>query len=331
VADNQDHENDNEEGEDLELALAPDVKARVQELKKYQAEFAALNKAKQAEIKNIEVKYAGLFGATFESRRKIVAGDVEAPDCPPGGSKGIPGFWLQAMRNSQTLSEFVEQRDEPALQYLTDVRSDFLPELKGFRLTFAFAPNPFFEEAELTKTFHMKTGIFDDEDEDEEANEEEEEEEEEGGAAAELERSTGVSKIEGCAITWKAGKNLTVEMQTKKGKGARGKKAKPVKKEVPVASFFRFFETPDMEAEGDDEAIGELVQSTQEEVRVAYFIREDLVPRALGFFLGEEDDGDEDEDEDEDGEGEDGEDGEEEDEEEEEEEEVRIAQAQVCA
>ena len=46
---------------------------------------------------------------------------------------------------------------------------------------------------------------------------------------------------------------------------------------------------------------------TGEEVRVAYFIREDLIPRALGFFLGEEDDGDDD-DEDEDGEGDEDED-----------------------
>jgi nucleosome assembly protein 1-like 1 len=304
------------------IDLPADVLARVEELKKFDAEYKTLEKQQMEEHKQIELKYLALKDTTFKARSAIVKGETDVANCPAGHHKGIPGFWLRAFQNSNTLQQFIEKRDVDALKYLIDVSCELLPEQKGFKLVFTFDSNPFFEETVLTKSFHMKHGMFDDEEDDEE----EHEHDEEGGEeeiAHHLNEQTGVSKIVGCDISWKPTKNLTVEIQTKKPKGGRGgKKAKPVKKEVPVPSFFRFFETPDLTYEGaDEEALMELIQSTGEEVRVAYFLKEELIPKALGFFLGEEEEEEDEEDEDDEDEDEDDEDGEDEDEEDEEEDE----------
>jgi hypothetical protein len=61
-----------------------------------------------------------------------------------------------------------------------------------------------------------------------------------------------VQKIEGTEIGWKAGKDVTVKVTKKKGKGGKGKgPAKTIVKEEPLPSFFRFFDTPDLEHGAD--------------------------------------------------------------------------------
>jgi nucleosome assembly protein 1-like 1 len=265
-------------------------------------------------------KYRGLFDAKLAARKGIVTGEVEPQGVPSGHSKGVPNFWLRAMQNSRTVSQFIEQRDEQALAYLTDISGELLPGAKGFKLIFSFAPNPFFEEAQLTKAFHMRESMLDEDDEDEDANKDDgaAAQDEDNEVAEQLDQETGVNKIVGCEISWKPTKNLTVEVQTKKGKGARGKKSKPVKKEVPVPSFFRFFETPDLDVNPEDEEnMMELLNAVNEEVNVGYFIYEELIPKAFGFFAGEE--VEEEDDEDEDGDDEEEDDDDEEDEEEEDE------------
>lgn len=77
--------------------------------------------------------------------------------------KGIPEFWLRAMQNLPELHESITEKDEEVLKYLTDVRSEFLPEektedgeiLSGFRLTFIFAENEHFSNTTLTKDYIM--------------------------------------------------------------------------------------------------------------------------------------------------------------------------------
>lgn len=39
----------------------------------------------------------------------------------PEDTKGIPNFWLTVFRNSEILSEMVQDHDEPVLQKLTDI------------------------------------------------------------------------------------------------------------------------------------------------------------------------------------------------------------------
>jgi hypothetical protein len=117
------------------------------------------------------------------------------------------------------------------------------PCAQGFKVEFTFSENPFFTNTTLSKTFHIKDMVGEGPD-DKEAQEGEEEDEED-----DKESVDGVQKIEGTDINWKAGKNLTVKWVTKKGKG---KKAKAVRKEEEVPSFFRFFDTPSLEIDEED-------------------------------------------------------------------------------
>jgi len=74
---------------------------------------------------------------------------------------GIPQFWLTALCNHPGLAELITDRDSKALEYITDIRYEYLSDSPdsehggkpGFRLIFSFSPNEFFENDCLTKTY----------------------------------------------------------------------------------------------------------------------------------------------------------------------------------
>ena len=105
--------------------------------------------------------------------------------------KGIPSFWVTAMKTNEVLAEEVSdrirhhslpkpsfsslslclvlkwvyyallplvqisERDEEALKYLKDIKWYRIDNPKGFKLEFFFDTNPFFKNTVLTKTYHM--------------------------------------------------------------------------------------------------------------------------------------------------------------------------------
>jgi nucleosome assembly protein 1-like 1 len=82
-------------------------------------------------------------------------------DGEPGAEGGIPQFWLTTLRNHSGLSELITERDEKALEHLTDVRFEHLDpnageKKMGFKLIFCFNQNPYFEQTVLEKTYHYQ-------------------------------------------------------------------------------------------------------------------------------------------------------------------------------
>lgn len=71
-------------------------------------------------------------------------------------TKGIPKFWLQAMKNCTHSNDFIQDCDDDALQYLRDINIHLSnePEL-SFTLNFEFDTNPFFENTVLTKQYFL--------------------------------------------------------------------------------------------------------------------------------------------------------------------------------
>ena len=104
--------------------------------------------------------------------------------------KGIPEFWLSAMKNQVSLAEMITDRDEAALKDLTDVRMEYLDK-PGFRLIFEFAENEFFTNKIVTKTYFYQT---------------------ESGYGGDF----IYDHAEGDKIDWKTGKDLTVRIESKK-------------------------------------------------------------------------------------------------------------------
>lgn len=101
-------------------------------------------------------------------------------------AKGIPNFWLQAMKNCTHNDDLIHECDEEALSYLLDVKVDLLNEPNmSFTLEFQFAPNPFFENTILTKQYILSCDTNDEF------------------------YGFSIIKAIGCTINWKDGMNIT--------------------------------------------------------------------------------------------------------------------------
>ncbi|KAM5565880.1 hypothetical protein ABKV19_019741 [Rosa sericea] len=168
--------------------------------------------------------------------------------------KGVPNFWLYALKGCDTVDDEITDQDEGALKHLTDIKWSRIQ--KGFRLEFHFSTNPFFENSVLTKTYHMT-------DEDESF----------------LERAIGTE------ITWRPEKCLTQELAVKSGKGS--KNVKPMTNK----SFFCFFSPPNvpmnLKDKNDKVEILNLRYHVLMDLFLGLTIRDDIIPRAISWFTGE--------------------------------------------
>lgn len=197
-------------------SLPSSVRRRVAGLKGVQKEHSKLEVEFQEEVLNLEKKYFAKFTPLYEKRAKIVNGatepteeEVKAGEQDEIGKEdeatkvdssddekktddlaGIPEFWLSAMKNQVSLAELITDRDEAALKVLTDIRMEYL-EKPGFRLIFEFGENEFFSNKTITKTYYYQ---------------------EESGYGGDF----IYDHADGDKIDWKAGKDLTVRIESKK-------------------------------------------------------------------------------------------------------------------
>lgn len=198
-------------------SLPTPVRKRVDGLKGVQKEHSKLEAQFQEEVLELEKKFFAKFTPLYEKRAKIVNGqaepteeeiktgeaereddeddddEAEKPSAEEEASaadlKGIPEFWLSAMKNS-SLAETITDRDEEALKDLTDIRMEYL-DRPGFRLIFEFADNEFFTNKTISKTYYYQ---------------------EENGYGGDF----IYDHAEGDKIEWKEGKDLTVKVESKK-------------------------------------------------------------------------------------------------------------------
>ena len=274
--------------------LHPQVRARVRALERTQEEHDELHEAYTVELRALEEKYDKLYAPLYAKRSSIVTGAedvVETEDeelveeikkCEEPAPTGIPEFWLIALKNHEEIASMITERDEGALKYLVDVQTSKLSgededgdELCGFKIDFHFSENEYFEDAVLTKTYHM---------DDEEEN--------------------VLRYIEASEINWKSGKNLTVKVMRKKPKpGAKNKK--PITKTEPAESFFQFFYPPEVPDEDEQQNMSEedaeqLQDAMEQDYEIGLMIANNLIADAVNWFTGEAFANDEDEEYDED-------------------------------
>ncbi|KXL50800.1 hypothetical protein M433DRAFT_151082 [Acidomyces richmondensis BFW] len=267
-------------------SLPAPVRRRVDGLKGIQKEHSKLEAEFQEEVLQLEKRFFAKFTPLYEKRAKIVNGDLEpteeeikageAEEDDEAESqkaesdkkteesavdmKGIPEFWLSAMKNS-SLAETITDRDEEALKHLTDIRMEYL-DRPGFRLIFEFSENEFFTNKLITKTYFYQ---------------------EESGYGGDF----IYDHAEGDKIDWKAGKDLTVKVESKKQRNKNTKQTRIVKKTIPTPSFFDFF-NPAKPPNDDDEDIDEEIEAKLElDYQLGEDIKEKLIPRAIDWFTGE--------------------------------------------
>lgn len=300
--------------------LPEPVKERLLGLKSLQVELYDLEKKFQIEMFELENKYLNLYKPIFEQRSQIIGGqleptkeqieqgqenedrfelDEEAQNEEDQQIEGIPSFWLTALENLPVVNETITDRDTEVLDFLTDIKMEYLTEGKpGFKLIFNFdsEENPFFTNDTLTKTYYYQSEL---------------------GYSGDF----IYDHAEGDVINWKDNaSNVTVEVEMRKQRNKNTKQVRTIEKLTPTESFFNFFDPPKMHVcdsehehdhdhehgEGDDEEEddeeGELEARLALDYSMGEQLKDKLIPRAVDWFTGaaldfEYDERDEEEDE----------------------------------
>ncbi|KAI3989267.1 hypothetical protein MKX01_004816 [Papaver californicum] len=229
---------------DVLESLTPNVRKRVEALREIQTKHDEIEAKFFEERAILEAKYQKMYEPLYSQRFDIVNGVVEVDgvakevvadkeaDKDAEVEKGVPDFWLNAMKTNEVLAEEITERDEGALKYLKDIKWCRIEDPKGFKLDFFFDTNSYFKNSVLTKTYHM---IDDDE--------------------------PILEKAIGTEIEWYPGKSLTQKVLKKKPKKG-SKNTKPITKTEDCESFFNFFNPPQVPEDDDD-----LDEETAEELQ----------------------------------------------------------------
>uniref|UniRef100_A0A0C9RRH7 TSA: Wollemia nobilis Ref_Wollemi_Transcript_19153_1957 transcribed RNA sequence n=1 Tax=Wollemia nobilis TaxID=56998 RepID=A0A0C9RRH7_9CONI len=270
-------------------SLPYNVKRRVEALQELQGQHKEFETKFFEEKAALEAKYQKLYEPFYKKRFEIVNGMIEVEvakevegakeekeeepkkEKDATDEKGVPEFWLTAMKNNDVVGMQITERDEGALKFLKDITWSRLDsdkeDEKGFKLDFFFNENPYFKNSVLTKTYYMV-------DENEPI----------------LDHATGTE------IDWLPGKNLTRKVMKKKPKKG-AKNAKPVTKIEQCASFFNFFYPPKVPEDDDvdEDDAEELQEVMEQDYDIGSTIRDKIIPHAVSWFTGEEGEGDDDE------------------------------------
>eukprot|EP00793_Prasinoderma_coloniale_P005200 PRCOL_00000961-RA len=255
--------------------LPPAIRRRVRALRGLQAQRDELYEKFLEERAALEAKYAKLYDPLLTRRKEVVTGKAEPTDeeveaGPESGSaaaaaaaaaegvvvennedgdeKGIPDFWLQAMRHHEAIGPAITDNDAEVLEYVEDIKTGKLTgeEEEGFWLEFHFRDNPFFDNTVLRKEYVMI-------DEEEQL----------------------LDEARGTEIDWKKGKDVTTKLLKKKSKKG-GPKGKVQTKREKVDSFFHFFNPPEMpedESDLDEEEAEELQDHMETDYEMGLALR----------------------------------------------------------
>lgn len=279
-------------------ALPAVVKKRVRGLKAVQLQQMKLEAEFQRDLLELEKKYFKKYEPLYERRKNIINGVLEptAEEIEVGESleekdedeeheeeneeeneededddtKGIPNFWLTALENLTTVSETITERDSEVLEYLKDIRMEYL-ETPGFELIFEFNENPFFSNQVLTKTYHYQAEL---------------------GYSGDF----VYDHADGCEINWKSKENnVTINIERRKQRNKTTKQTRTIEKLSPTESFFNFFDPPkppkadeleNEEGEEDEEQEADLEARLELDYQLGEEIKDRLIPRAVDWFTG---------------------------------------------
>lgn len=276
-------ESDEDDEEDPMAHLPAYVLTRVEKLQDLHIAREAIMQDYMKERAALEGKFQSLFQPLYADRAAIVQGQKDdeirsssisavVPEEEVSEEeervKGVPQFWACAMTHMDTIGELITVEDVDCLEHLTNITCVDRDDGKGFTLAFDFAPNDYFTNAVLTKTYEVPNLLVSDE--------------------------PMLKQVKGDTILWKKGKSLTHKTVTKKqrGKGKQAGQVRTVAKEEEKESFFHWFTPPEMPANAADNSMDEEEADRLEEIfdgdyDVAQAFRCHLIPKAVLWFTGQ--------------------------------------------
>jgi len=248
----------------------------LEELKTLHQQHLEVESAYEKELKALKTKYSQKYNPLYERRVEVLRGTEVKPD-EETGTPGIKAFWLTAFKSNDDLSILIKAHDEPILEHLTNVRSEWHDEAQqtDFKVILEFGQNSYFTNTVLEKSFIWNS-------------------------------ERDLAKTVGTKINWKEGKDVTKQTVTKRQKNKKTKQVRTVTEVVANESFFNFFEdrdipTGDQLEEMDEDDVETLETTVKLEFEAGEALRDRIIPRAVGWYLGEEQNfGDSDEDYDDD-------------------------------
>ena len=276
--DNSDDDDDEDPTESILENLPQYIKHRVEKLKEINNEREELMKEYLEERAKLETKYQQLLQPLYEKRKDVVLGQMDddidnthgTDNCIVGGDKqpkekGIPQFWACTINQMPVTEGILPEKDFECLGYLEDIRCLNYENGEGFRLEFHFAPNHYFENSVLTKSYDVPNLLLGDE--------------------------PILKNVEGCEIIWKPSMSLTYIDTTKqqRGKGKNSGQIRTVTKNERCDSFFHFFTPPKMPSlDSMDEAEAVRLEAAfDEDYDVAQAFRSHIIPNAAMWFSGD--------------------------------------------
>jgi nucleosome assembly protein 1-like 1 len=303
-------EYDQEKAFNEEIAKITDenIKEKLIKMKELVVKRIQLEREFRVEQNKLEAKYEAIYAPIYKDRSAIINGektitadevkdvlkDVKV-ESDENKETGIPEYWLTCLKNTNQFGELINSKDESVLKHLKDITLEY-KEDGNFSVFFHFTPNDFFQGTVLYRNFI-------------------------------LDEKQNIKKIESSKINWASEEvNPTVAKKKKKLKNkSKPTEVKTVIKVEPVESFFNFFKdyTASEEKEGaerkkskneeeDDEDIDDN-EFIEEEYELGVFIKDELIPYSLEYYLDLVDDEDLDDDFDDEEEDEEDEDDDEED------------------
>eukprot|EP00927_Polykrikos_kofoidii_P061927 TRINITY_DN56751_c0_g1_i1.p1 TRINITY_DN56751_c0_g1~~TRINITY_DN56751_c0_g1_i1.p1 ORF type:complete len:335 (+),score=81.33 TRINITY_DN56751_c0_g1_i1:99-1007(+) len=257
----------------------------VLDLKAFDDKYLELEKEYRKKVQDLASKYTAKQQPLLAERTQILTNSGDSNDNSVPGMLAIEKFWVTALLNHPDLEDQIQEWDLPVLEHLIDITKDHLDKddsTKGFKLTFQFSENPYFEHRELSKEYHT---------------------EEESPYTADI----NAEEVKATQIVWKPGKDVTMEkVKKKKAKGGGAKKGnQTTTKEEERPSFFRTFfrnmksddDLPedvhllhvDMEDSDDDDDDNDMVMPMilQADHEIGIAIRDFVIPYATRWYTGE--------------------------------------------
>ncbi|XP_018608313.1 testis specific protein Y-linked isoform X2 [Scleropages formosus] len=141
---------DDGNGDDTECAIvsvkmAPEMRQSVALLAQVQMRLEALEKKATRLHQQVDLKFRQQRRPHLDQRSAII--------------QGIPGFWVTTFLNHPQLSSHIDETDEDALSYMTNLEVESFKSSKlGYRIAFHFGRNAYFQNSIIVKEFHPGVG-----------------------------------------------------------------------------------------------------------------------------------------------------------------------------
>ncbi|XP_019438237.1 PREDICTED: NAP1-related protein 2-like [Lupinus angustifolius] len=237
--------------EDNSEDIDPQLLLSIEKLQEIQDNLEKINEEASDKVLEIEQKYNEIRKPVYDNRNEII--------------KSIPDFWLTAFLSHPALGELLNDEDQKIFKYLDSLEVEDHKDVKsGYTITLNFKPNPYFEDAKLTKTYTF--------------------------------HEEGATKITATPIKWKEGKGVPngVDHDKKGNKRAF----------VDISFFSWFSDCDEKDDDVDDilDEVAELIKDDLWPNPLTYFNNEvpDDVETIGGPFEENDDDEDDSEDDDDD-------------------------------